>query len=74
MESRQAGDFFFCWFCVFSKKTVSCIFAKCSEVLSTQVSYHRKKGTILFFVCFLFKDLLINKAVEKGHCYLTKWL
>lgn len=27
-------------------------------------------------VCFLvFKDpLLINKAVEKGHCYLTKWL
>lgn len=36
--------------------------------------FHTTERNKLFFF-FLFKDtLLINKAVEKGYCYLTKWL
>lgn len=34
-----------------------------------------ERNEVVFFFSFSFKDtLLVNKAVEKGHCYLTKWL
>lgn len=37
--------------------------------------FHTTERNELFFFLLLFKDtLLINKAVEKGYCYLTKWL
>lgn len=34
-----------------------------------------ERNEIGFFCIYIFKDtLLVNKAVEKGYCYLTEWL
>lgn len=72
MESRQGG--FFCWFCLFFRKTVSCVFPTCC-MFAVHKFHTTERNEIGFFCIYIFKDtLLVNKAVEKGYCYLTEWL